>query len=269
VARALFCALLLLLLVPHAAAAAPLKVTPRLVVGDSRHYIEALHITMAMGTDQAATVDLNTGLTMEVEEVLDDGTARVRQTIDSVDVGDNSSLSADMSDYVGQSFTSIVHQDGSISDFQRETSDGPEQLAGAEPMTAMFPSTGLEVGQSFDASTAFPALLPGVTVPPVPVHTKLDAVVDGQSQPAARLIQTMRLPDTEVPFGPFGASGTGKISGNSYQVVQVALDTGWPIRDDGVVAYSLTVTTEKQQQSADVRMEIHMVMDNQALVADD
>jgi hypothetical protein len=113
-----------------------------------------------------------------------------------------------------------------------------QRINGAQPMAAMFPPAGLEVGQSFDAMTSFPTALHSPVVPPVPVHTTFDRMIDGGNgeKPAARTIQKINVP----------------------------LDTGWPIRDDGVIAYSMTVTSQKQQQSADVRMEIHMVMDDQA-----
>jgi hypothetical protein len=45
----------------------------------------------------------------------------------------------------------------------------------------------------------------------------------------------------------------------------VALDTGWPLRVDGVSAYKVTLISEKQQQSVDTRLELHMAMDDEAL----
>jgi hypothetical protein len=266
VLRLVSCALLLLLMVPQTAAAAsePLKLTPRMVVGDTRHYISAVRMTMTIPKQQPVSVDINMGTEMEVEELLDDGSARVRGTIQSADLGDNSAFNFDASQYVGQSYISVIHPDGSTT-VVFDAENGGSRLVGSGATPPLFPPAGLEVGQSFDASTPFPALFTGLDAPSVAVHTTLDGVVDEGGQQTARMVQTMSVKGAELAFGPFGASGTATLDGDSYQVARLALDTGWPIAEDGVVAYNVDVTSEKQEQAVGIRLETHMAMDDEAL----
>ena len=137
-------------------------------------------------------------------------------------------------------------------------------MGSASAYAATFPPDGLEVGQSYDVTTPFP-LMPGSEAPSVPVHTKFDALLVDEDRPAGRLIQTVKIPEVEMPIGPFGASGTGKVSGDSNLIFVLALDTGWPVRVDGVGAYRVTLTSEKQRQSAETRVEMHIVLDDETL----
>jgi hypothetical protein len=113
--------------------------------------------------------------------------------------------------------------------------------------------------------TSLPIGLPGLDVPTVPVHAKLDALVIEQDRPSARVQQVVKVPEFEMPFGPFGASGTARLSSDGSSTYFLALDTGWPVRVDSVTSYSLTVKAEGQMQTVNARTESQFVLDDQTL----
>ncbi len=49
----------------------------------------------------------------------------------------------------------------------------------------------------------------------------------------------------------------------------MALDTGWPVKTDGVTAVRINVAAEGRQQGGDERLEMHIVMDDEALSVED
>ena len=99
----------------------------------------------------------------------------------------------------------------------------------------------------------------------LPVHTTLDALVMEEDRPAARLIQILKLPEQQVAFGPFGASGAANLSADGQTIYLMSLDTGWPVKTDGVTAIRLGVAAQARPRAVDERLEMHILMDDEAL----
>jgi len=251
-----------LLLAPQTAAAEPIHVQPRLVAGETRHYIDAIRYTLAV-KGESVTIDMSMGMAISVDQVLDDGSARVSETIDSIRLDGPDAQGFQTSSLIGTGYSFVLHPDGSSSDFQVNGEDAP--FASGATAYLSFPAAGLEVGQSYDTTMSVPIPVPGTKPLSMPVHTQLDALVTEQGRPAGRLVETMKLPESDLQIGPFGATGSGKMRGDTNVIYLMSLDTGWPLRADGVSAYSVTITAEKQQQTVDTRMEVHMAMDDEAL----
>jgi hypothetical protein len=99
----------------------------------------------------------------------------------------------------------------------------------------------------------------------MPVRVTLEGLVVEQDRPAARMAQVFKLPQVEIPFGPFGAAGTAKVSADGKSTSFLALDTGWPLRTDMAIAYKIAVESEGQQQSVDAQLNFQLVQDDRTL----
>ncbi len=204
----LLCAVLASLMVwPRAAAADPVTVQLRLVPGDSRHYTEGLHMTVSAAGLGTQSVDITMGVGLSIEDVLEDGSATVRETIDQFDVGGDLADQIDTTPYLGTQITFTARPDGSFSDFQVEGGGQSVPVFGSgASFSPSLPPDGLEVGQSYDVRQSLPLPLMESEPLELPVRTTLDALVIEQDRPSARLIQTVKVPELQMPFGPFGAS---------------------------------------------------------------
>jgi len=263
--RLLALVLVLVLCTPASATAEPIKLEPRLVSGDAMHYTEAVHMTLTGKPFGTVAYDFSMGFVLAVESAMDDGSVSVRETIDGIEVGDGDLNQDDLSALVGTEFTFTVHPDGSFSDFQLAGGDTPASGFGVISLMATFPPGGLEVGQSYDAK--MPLDFGGLTdsTKSMPVHITLEGLVIEQDRPAARMGEVFQLPQIELPFGPFGATGTAKVRADGKSTSFLALDTGWPLRTDMAIAYNIAIEHEGQQQSVDAQLNFELVQDDQTL----
>lgn len=262
--------LILLLNTVTTAAAEPIKLEPRLVPGDSLHYTQTLHTTFSNSRDGARSFDITAGESLSVESALDDGSVTVRETIDQFEASGPGAESIDPSTYVGAEFTFTLHPDGTVSDFQMDGDDTVlTAFGGATSFTGNFPPDGLEIGQSYDGTTELPIALPGADAATVPVRTTLDALVVEQDRPAARVVQVVDVPELEVPFGQFDADSRVKVSADGTSTYLFDLDTGWPLRVDGVTSYTVTLENQGKLASVNARVEMQFLLDDQTLRVDD
>lgn len=257
-------ALPLLLIVPLANAQ-PVHVHMRLVAGDSRHYTSGVHSTyLDANSGEQRTADATTGLAQSIESVMDDGSARVRETIDSVDVPEGQQTPS----YLGLQYVWTMHPDGSSSDYQIINGDSVRTLGDNYAIPELFPATGLEVGQETDTVISF-ALPLAAQAPRLPMHVKFDGLLTDEDRPAGRLLEGLHVTNVDVPIASASGGGTGKLNADIDFYSIVSLDTGWPLHGDGVTAYHLEVPRQDQSpRIVDVRFEVHTIMDDENLSAD-
>ncbi len=252
------------------ASAEPIHVQMRLVPGDALHYTTEGHMLLSANTTsdelpQEMKIDYRIGVLMTVQETFPDGSARVREEIDSAEIAGVDA--ADSQEVVGMAFTFTAHSDGSWTDFRSEGDDSTSLFGQLLPGggASSFPTEGLDVGQSSERNLPFNLLGPDKPID-LPIRTTLEGLAVEDGRPAARLKQTFNVPETETPFGPFGASGSAKlhIAGDASSAID--LGTGWPLKMGGVVGYGFALQGEGQQTAGiDVQLQYSLVLDQQLL----
>ena len=267
VIRAFSLVVVLLLGSAPAALAEPIKLQPRLVVGDAMHFTENVHTSLSGAAFGTRASDYSFGVTMAVEDIQDDGSATVHETIDSFESSGELSETR-LPDLVGTEYTFTLHPDGSVTDLQATNADdSPSPLNRGSDLSFLgtLPQDGLEIGKSYEASSSMLSSLVGVDAAAMPVRTTLEALVIEQDRPAARVVQAVKIPPTEVPYGPFGAAGTVKLSGDAKSTAFFALDTHWPLRQEMTTNYTISFQHEGKQQSVSGQVALSMVMDDESL----
>jgi hypothetical protein len=261
--RLLALAVVLVLCTPAQAAAAAIKLEPRLVSGDAMHYTETVRVSVASKQFGNLSYEFRMGFGLAMED--DDGSVTVRETIESIDATGGDLSQEDLSAYLEGEYTFTVHPDGSISDFQLASGDVPAGGFGVSSLMPSFPPGGLEVGQSYEAT--LPLDFGGLSdsCASLPVRVTLEGLVVEHDRPAARLAQVFKLTQLEMPFGPFGAAGTARVRADGKATSFVALDTGWPLRTDMAVTYNIALESEGQQQSVDAQLSLELIQDEQTL----
>jgi hypothetical protein len=115
-----------------------------------------------------------------------------------------------------------------------------------------YPSRALTIGESFDRQ--FPLTLPGDSEPLV-LHSRvlLDGLPEVQGRKAARLVETVAMPLTQLP-GTSDIQVSGRMAGTFTHYVD--LDSGWPIFGSGNLTTDLSGDSAARGKSAALAMRI-------------
>jgi len=249
-----------------------IQVQLRLVPGDSLHYTTVAH--MAMGTTSTNSnpsqtkVDYTMGMLVTVEEVFPDGSARVREEIDQVELAGLDAAEAEKT--LGMQFTFTAHPDGSWTDFSSGDTSAASFVGGGMLVggNGTFPLEGMDVGQTRERTIPFPLLASGQTLD-VPVRTSLESLAVEDGRPAAKMKQAFNMPDTDAPVGPFGATGSARVHVAGDASYSLDLTTGWPLRMGGVVGYGIALQGEGEQKAnVDINLEYALTLDQLTLSED-
>jgi hypothetical protein len=223
--------------------------------GEIRRYSHDMSFA-AEAPGETTRMNMDMRLRYRVLEVHEEESATMVGSYDRLAFSANGRI-REVPEVVGAGIRMRVQPNGSTSEVrtERQPLGGqgelvPEQLA--QMMMSEFPSRALTIGDSFERQ--FPMTPPGESKPLVlDSRVTLDGVTNVEGRRAARLVETLVMPEGQLP-GTEDIEASGRMGGTFTHFVD--LDSGWPISGSGTLTTDLSGSSAERQKSATLSMRI-------------